>query len=194
MPATKTLTAQFAAFALLAEALGPVPWEPPAWSRLPATVAAVLEDDAPPVTVAAALADADRLVAVGRGLTMPVAFEAALKLRETTGVLAEGWSAADYRHGPIAASGARVPALAVRARGPAEHDVRSLGAELRARGAVVVDLADDEAAGLPVPLGLPEALVAIPLVVRAQQLARALALARGLDPDAPPGLAKVTPT
>ena len=191
VPATKTLTAQLAAFAILAEALG---GEPADWSRLPDTVAAVLRDEDAPAAAAEALAGADRLVAVGRGLTMAVALEAALKLRETTGILAEGWSAADYRHGPIAASGADVPALAVRARGPAERDVRELAAELRERGARVLDLADDDGAALPVPPGLPESLVALPATVRAQQLARAVALARGLDPDAPPGLRKVTPT
>jgi glucosamine--fructose-6-phosphate aminotransferase (isomerizing) len=194
VPATKTLTAQLAAFAVLAEALGDAPWQPDAWSRLPETVAAVLADDAAPARACAALGAADRLVAIGRGLTMAAAFEAALKLRETTGMLAEGWSAADYRHGPIAATGAGVPALAVRARGPAEADVVDLVGALRARGATVVEIADDERADLPVPPGLPEALVAIPAVVRAQQLARAMTLARGLDPDAPAGLAKVTPT
>ena len=125
---------------------------------------------------------------------MAVALEAALKLRETTGTLAEGWSAADYRHGPIAASGADVPTLAVRARGPAEADVVDLAGALRSRGATVVEIADDEGADLPVPPGLPEAFVTIPAVVRAQQLARTMTLARGLDPDAPSGLAKVTPT
>src|SRR4051812_30658076 len=78
VPATKTLTAQLAAFALLAEALGDVPWPATAWSRLPDTVAGVLADERAPASVAAALSAADRLVAVGRGYTMAVALEAAL--------------------------------------------------------------------------------------------------------------------
>ena len=123
-----------------------------------------------------------------------IALEAALKLRETTGILAEGWSTADYLHGPIAASGEAVPALAVHADGPVRADVVDLASRLRERGSLVLELADDAGADLPVTGGLPEALCAFPLAVRAQQLAHAVALQRGLDPDAPPGLAKITRT
>jgi glucosamine--fructose-6-phosphate aminotransferase (isomerizing) len=123
-----------------------------------------------------------------------VALEAALKIRETTGVLAEGWSASDYRHGPIAASGPHVPAIAVHMAGPTRDDVRDLASELRARGSTVIEIADEEGAELPIAPGLPEDLAVLPGTVRAQQLALSLALGRGLDPDAPPGLSKVTAT
>ncbi len=55
-------------------------------------------------------------------------------------------------------------------------------------------LADRPDADLPYAPGLPEPLCALPATVRAQQLALALALRRGIDPDEPPGLRKVTPT
>ena len=194
VPATKTLTAQLAAFALIAEALGAVPWRGEDWERAIAAVATVLADPAAAERAAGRLAGADRLVALGRGPLFAVALEAALKLRETTGILAEGWSTADYLHGPIAASGEAVPALAVHADGPVRADVVDLASRLRERGSLVLELADDAGADLPVAAGLPEALCAFPLAVRAQQLAHAVALHRGLDPDAPPGLAKVTAT
>jgi hypothetical protein len=65
--------------------------------------------------------------------------------------------------------------------------------ELHAKGSTVVEIADEEAADLPIASGLPEDLAVLPGTVRAQQLALALALGRGLDPDAPFGLRKVTP-
>ncbi len=194
VPATKTFTAQLAAIALIAQALGPVPWGDGEWDRLPAAVEEVLADAAPAESAAAALGAANELVAVGRGYLMCVALEAALKLREAARVRAEGWSAADFRHGPVTVAGADLPLLAVSAAGPAAADVEELAARLEEAGTPVLRLADRPGAALPYPAGLAEPLAAIPAVVRAQQLALALALRRGLDPDEPPGLRKVTPT
>ncbi len=194
VPATKTLTAQFAAMALVAEALGEVPWGDADWVRLPDAVAEVLADPAPADAAASAIADADGLIAVGRGYLMPVALEAALKLREAAGVRAEGWSAADFRHGPVTVARSDLPTLAVSAAGPAAADVEELAARLERGGSTVLRLADDAGATLPYPGDLPEPLRALPAVVRAQQLALALALRRGLDPDEPSGLSKVTAT
>ena len=125
---------------------------------------------------------------------MCVALEAALKLREAAGVRAEGWSAADFRHGPLTVVGPGLPTLAVSAAGPAAADVTELAEQLAGGGAPVLRMSDDPGASLPFPSGLPEPLAAIPATVRAQQLALALAVRRGVDPDRPPGLAKVTRT
>ena len=194
VPATKTFTAQLAAMALIAEALGPVPWGDADWERMPTAAEEVLGDSQPAERAASALGDAHELVAVGRGYLMCVALEAALKLREAAGVRAEGWSAADFRHGPMAVSGADLPLLAVSAAGPAAADVEELAASLEVKGTPVLRLADRREVPLPYPGGLAEPLAAIPAVARAQQLALALALRRGVDPDEPPGLRKVTPT
>jgi glutamine---fructose-6-phosphate transaminase (isomerizing) len=194
VPATKTFTAQLAAVALLAEALGPVPWGDWDWERLPGLIEELLADTAPAERAAAALGDAHELVAVGRGYPMCVALEAALKLREATGVRAEGWSAADFRHGPVTVARGDLPLLAVSASGPAAADVEELAAELERAGTPVLRLADRPDAELPYPGGLAEPLCALPAAVRAQQLALAVARLRGLDPDQPPGLRKVTPT
>jgi glucosamine--fructose-6-phosphate aminotransferase (isomerizing) len=95
-------------------------------------------------------------------------------------------SAADLYHGPIAAVYAGAPVLLVNAGGPADADVAGLRRLLDGRQA--------ETAGWPAPGGLPEPAQVITAVVRGQQLASALALARGTDPDAPPHLTKVTET
>jgi glucosamine--fructose-6-phosphate aminotransferase (isomerizing) len=87
-----------------------------------------------------------------------------------------------------------LPLLAVSAAGPAAGDVEDLAAELESAGTLVLRLADRPDADLPYPGGLAEPLRALPAAVRSQQLALALARSRNIDPDAPPGLHKVTPT
>jgi glucosamine--fructose-6-phosphate aminotransferase (isomerizing) len=194
IPATKTFTAQLAAFAVIAEAWGAVPWGDEGWRVLPGAVDGVLADGAPAERAAEALGDAGELVCLARGYLSAVALEAALKLREAAGVRAEGWSAADFRHGPIAAAGRDLPVLAVSAEGPAAADVAELAGTLRDGGARVLTLADRPDADLPFPADPPEPLAAITATVRAQQLALAVALRRGADPDRPAGLSKVTAT
>jgi glucosamine--fructose-6-phosphate aminotransferase (isomerizing) len=194
VPATKTFTAQALALAILAEALGPVPWTEQDWTRLPDALETVLADSEPAKRVAAAIGDAPGLITVARGYTYPMALEAALKLKETAELLAEGYSAADLRHGPTAVVSAGFPVLAMSTSGPAAADLADLTAGLRARGAAVHEIADRADAELPIPAGLAEPLAAIVAVVRAQQVALALARHRGLDPDAPHGLSKVTLT
>jgi glucosamine--fructose-6-phosphate aminotransferase (isomerizing) len=197
VPATKTVTAQLAAFAVLAEAAAPagaLPWDAGDWSSLPGAVEALLADEAPAARAAEAIADAAGLVAIARGILLGAALEAALKLKETTGILAEGASAADFLHGPIAIVRRELPVVTFAAPGPTAADVEELAGEVRARGGRVVRCSADAGADLPLPGDVPEGLAVIPAVVRAQQLARATALLRGIDPDAPFGLSKVTPT
>jgi glutamine---fructose-6-phosphate transaminase (isomerizing) len=109
-------------------------------------------------------------------------------------VLAEGISAADLRHGPIGVARGDVPVLVLDGGGPAREDLRAVAELARERGAPVALCSDAADADLPLPDGIPEALAAFPATARAQQLALALADARGLDADLPAGLTKVTPT
>jgi glucosamine--fructose-6-phosphate aminotransferase (isomerizing) len=195
VPATKTVTAQFAAFALLAEALGDrLPWDGAAWEALPEAVGDLLADDAPARAAAEAVGDAQGLVAIARGLLLGAALEAALKLKEMTGILAEGASAADFLHGPIAVVRRELPVLTLAAGGPAAADVDEFARAARARGGRVLAIAPDDGADLPIPAAIPDGLAAITATVRAQQLAREVSLLRGIDPDSPFGLSKVTET
>jgi glucosamine--fructose-6-phosphate aminotransferase (isomerizing) len=125
---------------------------------------------------------------------MSAALETALKLKETTGIVAEGYSAADLRHGPVAIVDEGFPVLAFASAGPAAADVEALVADLRVRKARVWVVGDLVGAELPIPDGLPEQVAPIVAVVRGQQIARHLALLRGIDPDRPLGLSKVTIT
>ncbi len=186
VPATKTVTAQLAVLVTVAAALGPGPAAGDTLAGLPAAVDDALGDPGPARELAGRWCAIDRLVVAGRGLGYAAALETALKVAETTGILAEGMSAADLYHGPIAAVYAGAPVLLVNAGGLADADVADLRRLLDGRQA--------ETAGLPAPPGLPEPAQVITAVVRGQQLASALALARGTDPDAPAHLTKVTET
>lgn len=194
VPATKTVTGQMLAVAAVAAAIGPVPFTDDELHAMPATVESVLADPGPAATVAGAWAGAQRLFVVARGLLYAAALEAALKIKEITGMLAEGISAADLRHGPIGVAGGDVPVLVLDGGGPGGEDLRAVADLARGRGAPVALCSDAAGAHLPLPDGIPEALAAFPATARAQQLALALADARGLDADAPAGLTKVTPT
>lgn len=194
VPATKTVTAQFAAFAILAEALGgdaAFPALP--WDALPDAVEAILADDAPATRAAAAIgADTTGLVTIARGILLGAALETALKVKETTGILAEGASAADFLHGPIAVVRRGLPVLTLSAGGPTATDVTEFADAARSRDGHVLSIAPS--GDLPIPTSLGDHLSSITAIIRAQQLARAVSLQRSIDPDAPFGLSKVTAT
>jgi glutamine---fructose-6-phosphate transaminase (isomerizing) len=183
VPATKTMTAQMLLVAMVAAALGDDAFD---LAGLPQVITGVLADPGPVDALADRWRATDRLIVSGRGLAYSAALEIALKVKETTGILAEGMSAADLRHGPIATAFAGAPVLLVNAGGPAAADTAELAELLAARGA--------KARTLPLPGALSEPAAVITAVVRGQQLARSLALAKGADPDSPVGLTKVTPT
>lgn len=141
------------------------------------------------------LASARGLYVIGRGLGLGVAQEAALKFKETCGLHAEAFSAAEVRHGPMALVGPDFPLLVLRQDDETAEGVDALVAELVGRGATVL-VAGGEVPGaiaLPVPEANPvlRPILAIQAFYRA---ANALSVRRGHDPDRPPFLAKVTET
>lgn len=194
VPATKTVTAQMLAVAAVSAALGPVPFTTGDLAALPGKVASLLTDNTPPHRLAERWRGANRLFVVARGLLYGAALEAALKIKEAAGVLAEGFSSSDLRHGPVAAINADVPVLLLDGGGLASADLANLRDTLHQRGAQTALCSADPRADLPLPDQVPEALAAIPTIVRAQQFAFSLALAHGRNPDAPGGLSKVTMT
>jgi glutamine---fructose-6-phosphate transaminase (isomerizing) len=194
VPATKTVTAQLAAFVLIAQALGDVGFGPAIRARLPDLVAGRLTDEEPAADVAEWLVGSGRLATAARGLLLGAAAEAALKVEECTAVFAAALSAADLRHGPIATTTSMLPVLAFVHPGPACRDVLDLVADLRARGAPTRIAGPVDGSALPWPADIPESAAAVLAVVRGQQVALALARRLGRDPDRPPGLHKITAT
>lgn len=141
------------------------------------------------------LKDATDLYVLGRGLGYGIAQEAALKLKETSQLHAEAFSTAELRHGPMALVREGFPALMF---GQSDQTGRNIGETATAlieRGARVF-LAGGEAAGATVlpTLGCAPLLEPIMQIQSFYRAANALAIARGLDPDNPPHLAKVTET
>ena len=138
----------------------------------------------------------DRMLVIGRGAGLAVAEEAALKLKETCGIQAEAFSAAEVQHGPMALVGKGYPMLVLALRGPAQASLIELAGEMRARGARVILAAPESVAGrdLTVAETRAEDLDPIAAIQGLYVHLEALARIRGLDPDAPPNLRKVTCT
>jgi fructoselysine-6-P-deglycase FrlB-like protein len=207
VPATKTYTTQLAAMAVLAHGLrrpgtgsegGGVAVEE--LLGVPEAVAAMLGVADAAGELAGRLVDVDALVVSGRGFAYSTALELALKLKETCYLTAVGLSYADLLHGPIAVVDRRTPVLLVAAgNGPMLPEMTALARRIAGSGADVHGIGGDPefAAACRSTLpgtSLPEHLAPFALAVPGQLLAEALARARGLDPDAPRGLDKVTQT
>lgn len=141
------------------------------------------------------LADAEHLYVIGRGLGLAIAQEAALKGKETCGLHAEAFSAAEVRHGPQALLGPRFPALLLGQDDASLVGLRALAADLVQRGVpiAVAGFAQPGAIELPTVVADP-ALQPLLLVQSYYRLVNAVALRRGHDPDRPPHLRKVTET
>jgi glucosamine--fructose-6-phosphate aminotransferase (isomerizing) len=144
------------------------------------------------------LQHARNLFVIGRGYSLPIAQEAALKLKETCGLHGEAFSAAEVRHGPMAIVGEGFPILAFAGPGRAGDDVRAVAAQFASRGASVW-LADQQPPTDPAIGHLPvgEAMQELaPLLMGSSfyRMVNTLSAARGYDTDRPPYLSKVTRT
>jgi glucosamine--fructose-6-phosphate aminotransferase (isomerizing) len=136
------------------------------------------------------LRDAASLFVLGRGLSLGIAQEAALKLKETCGLHAEAYSAAEVKHGPMAIVGAGFPVLMLPPSDEARAAFEPLAQDFLARGARVLTAGDQ----LPALPGLHPALAPVAAIQSFYRFAAALSLARGFNPDRPPHLRKVTET
>jgi glucosamine--fructose-6-phosphate aminotransferase (isomerizing) len=122
--------------------------------------------------------------------------EAALKLKETCAIQAEAFSGAEVLHGPMALVEAGYPMLIFAPRGPAQAGLLTLAEQMRARGARVLLAAPAGTPGCELPLvnAGSEDLDPICAIQGFYPMVEALARTRGLDPDQPRHLAKVTRT
>ena len=143
-----------------------------------------------------ALADARDMYVIGRGSTLGIAQETALKLKETCGIHAEAVSAAELRHGPIAIVGEGFPVLVLTPNDAARASVQALATDLVNRGADVLAAGVEVpgATNLPALPDLHAAIAPAALVTSVYRMVAALSIARGFAPDSPPNLMKVTET
>lgn len=192
--ATKTFVCSVVAgLALLAE------WQEDAALRaavaaLPEACEAALHLDWEPLS--ARLSRASQAYVLGRGTAFAIACEAALKLKETCGLHAEAYSAAEVLHGPSAIVRAGFPVLALAVEDAAQPGVIQTAERLAAQGADVF-LTGAQAAGavsLPAVGSLHPLVAPVVQAVAFYAFVERLARRRGFDPDAPPHLRKVTET
>lgn len=142
------------------------------------------------------LVDARSLFVVGRGFGLAVALEAALKFKETCGLHAEAFSAAEVRHGPMALIGPDFPVLCFAQDDDTLEGTLAVADEFRQRGAQILLAAPGQHGPgmLPVAGDLPALCTPLLIIQSFYRAASELALRRGFNPDVPPHLRKVTET
>jgi glucosamine--fructose-6-phosphate aminotransferase (isomerizing) len=188
--ATKTYTTSLMSIAMIA-------CDDPALSAVPSAVAAVLDLESHIEAIVGGLGPIDRAVTLGRGFNHSTAFEWALKLQEMAYVFAHGFSPADFAHGPFAILDEGFPVLATVANGAVAKDnmdtlIRAQ-AERRASIVLITNVDAPDFPNIRVP-DTPEFLSPIVFITAAQLFTLHMAIIRGIDPETPRGLLKVTKT
>jgi glucosamine--fructose-6-phosphate aminotransferase (isomerizing) len=197
--ATKTYTGQLLLFHLLAKSLSPSLAQLEV-ERLPELAAQSLTLQPEIAALVERYAYLDRCVVVGRGLQYANAYEFSIKLMETCYIVAERFSGADFLHGPIALVEPRFPVFVLAQPGPTLKGSRELLTRLKGLGAETLVVSSEESIcklatrAIRIPSKIEETLTAIPYIIPAQLFAGLLAATRGLSPDQPRSLTKVTRT
>jgi glucosamine--fructose-6-phosphate aminotransferase (isomerizing) len=194
VPATKTFIASLSALARLTASWAADEALSSALERLPDRLANACKLDWR--NLVERIRDAESLATIGRGPTLAIAREAALKLKETSNLQAEAFSAAEFLHGPVSLVSPGYPILAFMPGDAAAASVRQLAAGLRTKGAIVFTAGWDD--------GTQDRLAALPadhpetdpicLIQSFYVMAVALSAARGMDAGRPPHLQKITRT
>ena len=202
---TKAFTSQVIALALLTLKLGRLRNMSVVKGReiaqamleLPAQIQSILDRSKEIETIADRFVDATNFLYLGRGYNFPVALEGALKLKEISYIHAEGYPAAEMKHGPIALIDENMPVVFIAMRDAAYEKVMTNMQEVRARRGKILAIATEGDADIhaladyviPVP-ATHDAFVPLLSVVPLQLLAYYMAVQRGCDVDQPRNLAK----
>jgi glutamine---fructose-6-phosphate transaminase (isomerizing) len=195
--ATKTYTGQMIHFYMLAGAVGDRRLE---YHKIPEFVQVSLKLEEKVKEIVQRYIFMENCVVVGRGMNYGNSYELALKLMETCYVVAERFSSADFFHGPLAIVERRFPVILFAPKGVTLQSAIDLQNRLRELGADCLSITNDETAAslathsIMLPPEIDEFLSPIPFIVPAQLFAAHLSEAKGLDPDEPRSLAKITKT
>lgn len=198
--ATKTYTAQLMAVAMLGAALADSDEMGAALHTLPAYVAETLRQSESVERWVERYRYMSHFVAIGRGYNYCTAFEINLKVKELCYVIGDGYSEADFLHGPIAMLQPGFPVIVVAPAGKTFSPMQALLEKLSERQAEALVISNEEEAfataqqSMRIPTGMPEWLTPITAVIPGQVFAMRLAMARGHEVDRPRGLSKVTVT
>lgn len=198
--ATKTYTASLTSLALLSASFAELPEYFKQLEQLPGFMEKTLSMTEEILPRVERYRYIEHCAVIGRGFNYSTAFEISLKVKELTRVVAEPYSSADFLHGPISMIHDGFPVLIIAPKGSVFEDMRSITVRLSQLNSELLLISDEpslmEYAHLPMPLpsGLPEWLTPMVAVLPGQLFSLALARSRGLDPDNPIGLTKVTET
>ena len=202
---TKAFTSQVVALALLTLKLGRLRTMSvvqgrevtQALEKLPAQIQSILDRAGEVEKIAEAFLDATNFLYLGRGYNFPVALEGALKLKEISYIHAEGYPAAEMKHGPIALIDANMPVVFIAPHDSVFDKVVSNVQEVKARGGRVIAITSRDEPSLEGVIDyefrVPETLDMLNPVLSAvplQLLAYYIAAKRGLNVDQPRNLAK----
>ena len=195
--ATKTYTGQMLHFYMLASVLAD---EKLAFEKIPDFAAKTLQLKDEVKNLVERYVFMENCVVVGRGMNYGNSYELALKLMETCYVVAERFSSADFFHGPLAIIERRFPVILFAPKGVTKQssiDLLKRLQELHADSFSITndkDIAKLSTRTLQLPKNIDEILSPIPFIIPAQLFAALLSEAKGINPDAPRSLSKVTQT
>ena len=200
---TKAFTAQVAALLLFALNLKQDKSEPLErkllldFNNLPKIVEQTLKIDREIKKIANKFKEANNFLYLGRGLNFPVALEGALKLKEISYIHAEGYPAAEVKHGPIALVDTKMPVVFLATKNDLSDKIISNMQEIKARGGIIIAVVDQDYENIK---KLADYLIKVPVVnkllspiinvIPLQLLAYHIADSKGLDVDKPRNLAK----
>jgi glucosamine--fructose-6-phosphate aminotransferase (isomerizing) len=142
----------------------------------------------------------DRCTVISRGFNYSTCFEISLKIKELTKVVAEPYSSADFRHGPIATISKGFPVFIINPTGKVSNDLSDLIYHLNRLEAEIITISDKillrsiSNIFFKLPSAVPEWLTPLLSVIPGQLFAMQLAIEKGFNPDSPQGLAKITET
>jgi glucosamine--fructose-6-phosphate aminotransferase (isomerizing) len=195
--ATKTYTGQMLHFYMLAAQLSNEKIE---FEKIPAFASQVLQLQSKVEELVERYVFMENCVVVGRGMNYGNSYEFALKLMETCYVVAERFSTADFFHGPLAIIERRFPVILFAPQGVTKQssvDLLKRLQELHADSLAITsdpEIAAFSSRSLLMPSEIDEFLSPIPFIIPAQLFAALLSEAKGINPDAPRSLSKVTKT
>ncbi|MDD5370260.1 MAG: SIS domain-containing protein [Anaerolineaceae bacterium] len=198
--ATKTYTASLAALALLSSVLVSDPNQVAKLNNIPEWMQLTLNGLQSALSHTERYRFMDQCTVIGRGYNYSTAFEIALKIKELTHVLAEPYSSADFRHGPIAVVHKGYPVVLIAPSGRVSENMSEMLASLRDLDSEVIMISDNLSLlsnaklALPLCMGIPEWLSPLVSVLPGQLFAYRLTIEKGLNPDHPLGITKITET
>jgi len=142
--------------------------------------------------IAKAIMNAQDIMVIGRGVSHPVAMEAAMKVKEVSYIHTEGFAGGELKHGPIALIEEGVPSIVIAPNDHFKTEILSNAMELKARGALIIGVSPENAEVFDHWIKTPEADHADPIthIIPLQLLSYKLAVLRQHNPDMPRNLAK----